>query len=85
MTVTPGGATCSTYALNCSKILAGSWAVTSRQLTLAWAWAGMIVLVPSPWNPPHRPFTSSVGRAPRRSRTLKPASPTSAGVPISWR
>ena len=25
---------------------AGSWSATSRQLTLAWAWAGMIVLEP---------------------------------------
>ena len=46
-----------------SKIRSGSWAATSRQLTLAWAWAGMIVLLPSPWKPPHMPLTSSVGRA----------------------
>ena len=49
----------------------GSWFATSRQLTLAWAWAGMIVLLPSPWKPPQMPLTSSVGRAPRRSRTVK--------------
>ena len=48
----------------------GSWSATSRQLTLAWAWAGMMVLAPSPVNPPHRPLTSSVGRIDLRSRVV---------------
>jgi hypothetical protein len=52
---------------------------------LAWAWAGMMVFVPSPTNPPQMPFTSSVGRAPFRSRTVYPVSPTSAGTPMeAW-
>ena len=59
----------------------GSCAATSRQLTLAWAWAGMIVLLPSPVNPPQMPLTSSVGRVARRSSVEKPASPTRAGSP----
>ena len=52
---------------------------------MAWAWAGMMVLLPSPWKPPQMPLTSSVGRAPRRSRVVKPASPNSAGTPIAAR
>ena len=48
---------------NAAKIRSGSWSATSRQLILAWAWAGMIVLLPSPWKPPQMPLTSSVGRA----------------------
>src|SRR6478609_1374568 len=59
----------------------GSWAATSRQLILAWAWAGMIVLLPSPVNPAQMPLTSSVGRVARRSSVEKPASPTNAGRP----
>ena len=59
----------------------GSWSGTSRQLTLAWAWAGMIVFEPSPWKPPQIPLTSRVGRAPIRSSVVKPASPTSARRP----
>ena len=53
--MTPGGATCATYARSASKIRSGSWFGTSRQLILAWAWAGMIVFEPSPWNPPQMP------------------------------
>ena len=40
-------------------------------MSLAWAFAGMIVLEPSPWKPPQMPLTSSVGRPPaaRASRS----------------
>ena len=62
----------STKARSASKTRSGSWAVTSRQLTFAWAWAGMIVFVPAPWNPPQMPLTSSVGRAPLRSSDAEP-------------
>ncbi len=34
---------------------------TRRVLILAWACAGMMVLLPSPWKPPQMPLTSSVG------------------------
>ena len=47
-----------------SNSLSPSWSGTSRQLTLAWAWAGMIVFEPSPVKPPQIPLTSSVGRMP---------------------
>ena len=46
------------------RVLGGDRAGSS---TLACAWAGMIVFVPAPWKPPHRPLTSSVGRVARRS------------------
>ena len=63
----------------------GSWLATSRQVILAWARPGMIVLLPSPEKPPQIPFTSSVGRAPRRSVVVQPDSPTSAGTSSSRR
>ena len=70
VTVTPGGAISVTKSRNRSKMTAGSWAATSRQLTLAWAWAGMIVLAPAPWKPPQMPLTSRVGRVARRSSVV---------------
>ena len=54
-------------------------------MILAPARPGMIVLVPSPEKPPQMPFTSSVGRAPRRSSVVQPDSPTSAGTSSSAR
>ena len=38
-------------------------------------------MLPSPLKPPQMPLTSRVGRIARRSRVVKPASPTSAGRP----
>jgi hypothetical protein len=46
----------------------GSWLGTNLQASFALARAGMIVLAPSPWNPPVMPQQSIVGRAQIRSR-----------------
>src|SRR2546425_9704074 len=40
----------------------GSWSGTIRQVIFARASLGTIVLPPGPWNPPHIPLTSTVGR-----------------------
>ena len=61
----------------------GSMSATRRHETLACAWAGMIVLEPSPWKPPQMPLTSSVGRAPLRSSGRKSGSPKSECRPCS--
>ena len=55
---------------------------TSRADSLAWAWAGMMVLVPSPWKPAHMPQMSRVGRAPRRTTGMRPGSPNSSDTPM---
>jgi hypothetical protein len=49
---------------------------------LALAFAGMIVLAPSPWNPPRIPQQSSVGRAQIRSSVVYPTSPQVLGAPV---
>ena len=48
--------------------------------------AGRTVLEPSPVKPEESPFTSRVGRAPTRSKGVKPCSPAHrAGAPEACR
>jgi len=54
-------------ATSFSRISAGDWSGTSRQVILAWASQGITVFTPGPVKPPQMPFTSRVGRADARS------------------
>src|SRR3954465_6107044 len=61
---TPSGSRWSTQERTWSAMSAGDWSATSRKLIFACASAGMIVLWPGPWEPPHMPLTPAVGRRP---------------------
>ena len=67
-TSTGAGAGSRAQRSNSGSSRAGSWSATSRNDTLAWAVAGMMVLVPAPLNPPQMPLMSAVGRPDIRSR-----------------
>ena len=79
MTRTPGGATCRRYSPTACWMSSGSWSGTRRQLTLALARAGMIVLAPSPGS--RRECRSSrASGAPTRARAWSsPFSPKTPG------
>src|SRR5581483_7757674 len=84
-TRTAGGAALRRASATSAAISSGSWSGTRRQLILAPACAGMIVLLPGPEYPPQMPLTSRVGRSHIRSSGVQPSSPTVAGAPPASR